>query len=68
MAALGTPGVNPGPFGFGTEVTTSGGLYSKPPNGPVVKCEHGSGSPGLGRRSGGGVYEHGEPFSTAGPG
>jgi hypothetical protein len=55
MAALGTPGVNPGPFGFGTEVTTSGGLYSKPPNGPVVKCEHGSGSPGLGRRSGGGV-------------
>src|SRR4029077_17636103 len=37
IAALGTPGVNPGPFGFGGDVTTSGAGYSGPPNGPVVK-------------------------------
>jgi hypothetical protein len=55
MAAAGTPGVKPGPFGFGGEVTTSGGPYSGPPNGPVVKREHGIGSPGLGSMSGGGV-------------
>src|SRR6476620_242449 len=68
MAAAGTPGVNPGPFGFGFEVTTSGGPNSGPPNGPVVRSAHGSGLPGRGRPSGGGVYEHGEPLSTAGPG
>src|SRR5215208_2407927 len=68
MAAAGTPGVNPGPCAFGSEVATSGGGYSGPPNGPVVKFEHGSGSPGLGRPSIGGVYEHGEPLSTPGPG
>src|SRR4051812_45273418 len=69
MAAAGTPGGKPGPFGFGFEVATSGGPYSGPPNGPVVRCEHGSGSPGRGRPSAtAGVYEHGEPFSTPGPG
>src|SRR6185312_4294503 len=68
MAAAGTPGVKPGPFGSGFEVTTSGGPYSGPPNGPTLRCEHGSGSPGRGSTSGGGVYEHGEPFSTPGPG
>ena len=55
MAAAGTPGVNPGPFGFGSEVTTSGGRYSGPPNGPCVRCAHGSGSPGRGKPSAGGV-------------
>src|SRR5262245_55638111 len=68
MAAAGTPGVKPGPFGFGFDVATSGGPYSGPPNGPTLKCEHGNGSPGRGSRSGGGVYEHGEPLSTPGPG
>src|SRR3954462_15487630 len=69
MAAAGTPGVNPGPWAFGSEVATSGGPYSGPPNGPVVKCSHGRGSPGLGRPSAtAGVYEQGEPFSTPGPG
>src|SRR3954466_4582341 len=69
MAAAGTPGVKPGPFGVGFEVATSGGPYSGPPNGPVVRCEHGSGSPGRGRPSAtAGVYEHGAPFSTPGPG
>src|ERR1700750_1608883 len=68
MAAEGTPGVKPGPFGFGFDVATSGGASSGPPNEPVVRCEHGSGSPGRGSKSGGGVYEHGEPLSTAGPG
>src|SRR5689334_8773656 len=69
MAAAGTPGVNPGPLGFGSEVATSGGPYSGPPKGPVVRCEHGSGSLGRGRPSAtGGVYEHGEPLRTPGPG
>src|SRR5215213_486396 len=68
MAAAGTPGVKPGPCAFGSDVTTSGGGYSGPPNGPVVKCEQGRGSPGLGKPSIGGVYEHGEPLSTPGPG
>src|SRR6478735_7328258 len=69
MAAAGTPGVNPGPLGFGLDVATSGGPYSGPPNGPVVRPAHGRGSPGRGRPSGTpGVYEHGEPFRTPGPG
>src|SRR3954466_1364935 len=68
MAAAGTPGVKPGPFGFGSEVATSGGPYSGPPNGPCVRPAHGSGSPGRGRPSAVGVYEHGDPLSTPGPG
>src|SRR5215218_5168664 len=69
MAADGTPGVKPGPCAFGSDVTTSGGGYSGPPNGPTDRWEQGSGSPGLGKPSGTpGVYEHGEPLSTPGPG
>src|ERR1700716_4050574 len=70
MAAAGTPGVNPGPFGLGADVATSGGPNppGTQPSGPWSSCAHGNGLPGLGRPSAGGVYEHGEPFSTPGPG
>ena len=57
------------PFGFGGDVTTSGaGGIRGPPNGPVVRREHGSGSPGRGKGPGGGVYEHGEPCDHGGSG
>src|SRR4051794_19079608 len=69
MAAAGTPGVKPGPFGFGFEVATSGGPYSGPPNGPVVGGGQGGGPRGRGGPPAtAGVYEQGEPFSTPGPG
>src|SRR6476646_5265636 len=75
-AAAGTPGVKPGPFGLGGDVITSGRVQPSPdgleygfgPHGPVGRCEHGSGSPGRGRVPAAGVYEHGWPATTAGPG
>src|SRR5690349_96946 len=68
MAALGTPGECAMPSGFGAEVARSGGPYSGPPNGPWVAAAHGIGLPGDGIPAAVGVYEHGDPGGTAGPG
>src|SRR5258708_33923809 len=71
IPALVMPGEYPGPFGFGDDVTTSGGGYP-PGTGPygrsLLRCEHGNGFAAVGMPSAGGGYEHGEPGGTAGAG
>jgi hypothetical protein len=70
--AIGMPGVGGRPLGLGGDDATSGNTgYG--PLGPKGPCPwsipaQGIGLPGRGSSSGGGVYEHGDPGATAGPG
>jgi hypothetical protein len=77
--AIGMPGVGGRPFGSGCDAMTSGGANAgtdgvdgadNGPKGPWLwsRPAHGSGLPGRGSVSGVGVYEHGDPGATAGPG
>ena len=67
--ALGTPGAGGGASGFGGDVSTSSGAgKAGPPNGPTAAPAQGSGFPGRGVAPAAGVYEHGDPGGTAGPG
>ena len=63
------PGVGGRPAGFGGDVNTSTGAGKPgPPNGPDTAPAQGSGLSGRGSPSAAGVYEHGDPGGTAGPG
>lgn len=66
--AIGIPGVGGRPFGLGGDVATSIGAGKLPPNGARSNPAQGNGFPGRGNKSGDGVYEHGVPGGTAGPG
>src|SRR5689334_16082741 len=76
--AIGMPGVGGRPAGLGGDVITSTGAGKPgPPNGPDAAPAHGNGFHGRGRPWSptvtlppglAGVYEHGDPGGTAGPG
>src|SRR5260370_20329939 len=67
--AIGMPGIGGRPFGFGGDAWTSSGAgKAGPPNGPMAPPAQGRGLSGRGNAPAAGVYEHGDPGGTAGPG